>query len=172
MNVLINAHGYASRRKIGNLGSDVLHWYSKLGSCEMSDPQTLNIDLESYNYTETAGNKPSEFPYDHFLGFSATGDQASLLDDISAFGAYYAGEDGYTKIPLPQEGKLSDIIKIIKNHAFETRNYSGPIHFYISACREFPEGNGIKTKTKRRKNVKRKTKRNSKHRKTNTKTNK
>jgi len=161
MNVLINAHGYALRKKMGSLGLDVLHWYTELGSCEMSDPQFLNIDLESYIHTERAGNKPSEFPHDHFLGFSATGDHASLLDGLSSFGAYYVND--YTKIPLPSEGKLSDIIQIIKKHALETRNYSDPIHFYISACRNFLSGNGIKTK--RRQKIKRR-KNSLKHRKT------
>jgi hypothetical protein len=163
MNVVINAHGHALRKKIGDLGSDVLHWYTPLNSCETSDPQTLNIDLKSYIYTETAGNGPSNFPYDHYLGFSALGEQASLLDGNSAFGAYYADGNDYKKIPLPEEsGNLSYIIQFIKQHAYDTRKYRGPIHFYISSCRQFPTG-GIKTK--RRKNIK-KRKKSLKHRKT------
>jgi len=165
MNVLINAHGYALRQKIGSLGSDVLHWYTELGTCEISDPQFLNIALESYRYTEIAGSKPSEFPYDHYLAFYAAGNHASLLDDTSAFGAYYAYENNYIKIPLPKEGNLSDIIKIIKQDAFQKRNYSGPIHFYISACREVRDGNGI-NKTKKRKNIKRRRRNSLKRRKT------
>lgn len=162
MNVLINSHGHALRKRIGNLGSDVLHWYSKLNSCEMSDPQILNTDLESYHYTETAGSKPSEFPHDHYLGFDAVGNHGMLLEGTSAFGAYYA--DDYTKIPL-SDGNLSLIIQIIKQHALDTRKYLGPIHFYISACRGFPTGNAIKTK--RRKNIKKYKKRKNtlKHRK-------
>lgn len=167
MNVLINAHGYALRKKIGDLGSGVLHWYTELDECEISDPQFLNTDLESYHHTEIAGSKPSEFPHDHYLAFYAAGNHASLLDDTSAFGAYYAYNNNYIKIPLPKEGNLSNIIKIIKQDAFEERNYSGPIHFYISACRKFRDGNGIKwNKTKRRKNIKRRIRNSLKRRKT------
>jgi hypothetical protein len=164
MNVVINAHGHALRKKIGDLGSDVLHWYTPLNSCETSDPQTLNIDLKSYTYTETASDGPRNFPHDHYLGFSAIGEQASLLDGNSAFGAYYADGNTYTKIVLPEYGNLSNIIKLIKYDAYYTRKYTGPIYFYISSCRQFPTGgNGIKTK--RRKNIK-KRKKSLKHRKT------
>lgn len=169
MNVLINAHGHALRKRMGSLGSDVLHWYTELGNCEISDPQVLNIDLDSYIYTEIAGSKPSEFPYDHYLGFSSAGNHASLLDKTSAFGAYYMDKDNnYIRIEhLPEEGKLSEIIKIIKQYVFKKTNYSEPIHFYISACRQIPDGNGMKwNKTKRRKNIKRRRRNSLKRRKT------
>ena len=168
MNILINAHGCCLPTKIGDLGDNVLHWFAPLGSCEISDPQFLNIDLKSYHHTELGGGGPRNFPHDHLLAFTPIGEYSDLLAETASFGVYYCDHD-YTKIQMPPLMKLSEIIKKIKTDAYNKWNYNGVINFYISSCRKICGASGIKrqkTKNKRQKTKNKRQKTKNKRQKT------